>query len=469
MRKGVLSLIVSLMMIAGVLGTCQAAFALNPESGGEIAFTAERTETSILVKMITPQKVNFGGFELIQRYSDVDEHTYFSEYIQTDGWGFTFNNPKYQHPEYGEVIFWNAGNNSSIGAGDTAATMKYDFKENMSFEPDTEYVFNYYFKDAWDKNLKDLACIHQWFSAVYAEYTVKFEAPDADAPVDATQYVVRGQSATAPDDPQRTGFEFDGWEVSKGNAASVTDAIMEPTTFTAKWKKATARTATVTWVDGNGKTLKTDTVEHGVTPVYDGDTPTKTDPENQYTYRFNGNWDPAVAPVSGDVTYTAQFDQVQTGYHIYVKDYTNGGAVTSLDPNAYYSGTVDFTVDAGQATVLAQVVDGTAETVNSTDGTYERLYGTETDGSHRFSVTMPGDRDLYLIMGYKGDCDCNGGVDLKDATNISQIYVETQTANALQRLLGDADGNGELTLKDSTRIAWHYTDREPLKWDQRES
>lgn len=455
----ILILFLLLLTLTTMVAFAAPVIAASNDNG--MTLKAERNDTILKLHAVPEEQVTFGGLQFVYSFDDSLLNNLTGNRDVESPIGGAIGN----YTTTNRVTI-DTGYPVTINGGDPIFTLNF---RTDDFQPDVEYVFSVTFESAFNDVFEYYPWTKDTVTTTYAEYTVKFEAPDADAPVDATQYVVRGQSATAPDDPQRAGFEFDGWEVSKGNAASVTDAIMEPTTFTAKWKKAAARTATVTWVDGNGKTLKTDTVEHGVTPVYDGDTPTKTDPANQYTYRFNGSWDPAVAPVSGDVTYTAQFDQVQTGYHIYVKDHTNGGAVTSLDPNAYYSGTVDFTVDAGQATVLAQVVDGTAETVNSTDGTYERLYGTEMDGSHHFSVTMPGDRDLYLIMGYKGDCDYNGEVDLKDATNISQIYVETQTANALQRLLGDADGNGELTLKDSTRIAWHYTDHEPLKWDQRES
>ena len=64
---------------------------------------------------------------------------------------------------------------------------------------------------------------------------------------------------------------------------------------------------TVTWVDGDGNTLKTDTVIHGDTPEYSGETPLKT-ATAQYTYAFNNTWSPAITPATGNVTYEAQFD-----------------------------------------------------------------------------------------------------------------------------------------------------------------
>ncbi|MBR6872500.1 MAG: hypothetical protein IKN17_03215 [Ruminococcus sp.] len=77
---------------------------------------------------------------------------------------------------------------------------------------------------------------------------------------------------------------------------------------------------TVTWVDGNGKTLKTDKVRSGSVPAYDGAAPTKKDDAN-YTYTFSGWSDgkktygvnEALPEVTGDVKYTAQFTKVNKG------------------------------------------------------------------------------------------------------------------------------------------------------------
>ena len=72
---------------------------------------------------------------------------------------------------------------------------------------------------------------------------------------------------------------------------------------------------TITWKDGNGETLKTELLACGSTPEYDGETPTKT-ATAQYTYAFNDTWSPAIAAVSADATYTAQFDATVNEYTI---------------------------------------------------------------------------------------------------------------------------------------------------------
>ena len=62
---------------------------------------------------------------------------------------------------------------------------------------------------------------------------------------------------------------------------------------------------TVTWKNGDD-VLETDTdVAEGTTPTYDGATPTKA-ADGDLMYVFSG-WDPELAPVTEDVTYTATF------------------------------------------------------------------------------------------------------------------------------------------------------------------
>ena len=70
---------------------------------------------------------------------------------------------------------------------------------------------------------------------------------------------------------------------------------------------------TVTWLDGDGKTLKTEQVAYGETPAYTGDTPTKA-ATAQYSYTFKG-WG-TITAVTGNATYTAQFDSEVNKYTV---------------------------------------------------------------------------------------------------------------------------------------------------------
>lgn len=69
---------------------------------------------------------------------------------------------------------------------------------------------------------------------------------------------------------------------------------------------------TVTFENYNDETLKSETLDYGVTPVAPATDPVKPyDDDNHFTFK---GWDKAIAPVTGDVTYTAEFDPVA---HVY--------------------------------------------------------------------------------------------------------------------------------------------------------
>lgn len=101
---------------------------------------------------------------------------------------------------------------------------------------------------------------------------------------------------------------------------------------------------TITWMNYDGTVLETDTnVEYGLTPSYDGSTPTKPQ-DNTYTYTFNG-WSPSVTTVTGNQTYTAQFSSSYRYYssNVYVgtncarvRAKVDGGSWSSWDSSSVY-------------------------------------------------------------------------------------------------------------------------------------
>ena len=97
---------------------------------------------------------------------------------------------------------------------------------------------------------------------------------------------------------------------------------------------------TVTWKNADGTTLKTDSVEEGVTPAYKGETPVKAD-DDDYSYVFSG-WDPEIVPVTQDEIYTAQF--TATGKPAYTVIWLDGDGRV-LDQKTWKAGKSEPTTD----------------------------------------------------------------------------------------------------------------------------
>ena len=104
-------------------------------------------------------------------------------------------------------------------------------------------------------------------------------------------------------------YSFDPTLISGNNSVTIT---------------ATVPNYTVTWKSGD-TVLKTDVVKAGTTPAYTGEMPTKSE-DDDYTYTFTGwgnetgTYEPdSLPPVTGDVTYEAQFSSSPkpgNGYYV---------------------------------------------------------------------------------------------------------------------------------------------------------
>lgn len=107
----------------------------------------------------------------------------------------------------------------------------------------------------------------------------------------------------------KTGNDFAGWNTSSdgsGTAYNAGDTLALANGSVTLYAQWTPKQYTVTWVGSDGAALESDSVPYGTVPEYSGTTPTKAS-DDKYDYTFAG-WDPQVATVTGDVTYTAQFD-----------------------------------------------------------------------------------------------------------------------------------------------------------------
>ena len=168
------------------------------------------------------------------------------------------------------------------------------------------------------------------FTETLNEYTVMWKNGDTVLKSEQVAYgdmpVYSGETPTKAADEQYT-YTFKGWtpEIVK---------VTGDVTYTATFDQM-LNTYTVTWKNWDGAVLETDeNVEYGTTPEYNGETPTKA-ADAQYTYTFKG-WTPEIAEVTGDVTYTATFDQTLNKYTVTWK---NGDTVLETDKDVPYGET----------------------------------------------------------------------------------------------------------------------------------
>lgn len=128
--------------------------------------------------------------------------------------------------------------------------------------------------------------------------------------------VYGGATPTKAGDDANT-YTFSGWSPSIA-------AVTGEATYTAQYTP-TIRTYTITFKDHDGTTIKTATLAYGATPAAD-DPYRAFDEVNRKVYTFTG-WSPAIATVTADATYTAQYSEMT-----YVASVTTSGNETTYYP-----------------------------------------------------------------------------------------------------------------------------------------
>ena len=220
--------------------------------------------------------------------------------------------------------------NGGQGTAPASQTVNHGEKATAPATP-TRAGFNftgwYNGTDLYDFNTAvtgDLTLKAGW--AAKAQYTVKFDLNGGQGTAPADQTVLEGDKVTAPADPTRTGYTFDGWYVgaSTGNPTKwnfATDTVTGNITLWAKW---TANTFTVVFDknDANATgTMANQTFTYGVSQNLTLNAFSKSG------YHFNG-WNTAAdgsgtmyangasvkdLAASGTVTLYAQWAQNSSG------------------------------------------------------------------------------------------------------------------------------------------------------------
>lgn len=166
---------------------------------------------------------------------------------------------------------------------------------------DAQYTYTF---AGWDKELTQVEGA-QVYTATYStslnSYKVQFVNEDGTVLQEeileyGTTPSYKGETPEKEEDAQFV-YTFDKWD----------KAIVEVTgeaVYTATYK-TTTKSYEIKFVNHDGAELYKVTVEYGEIPEYKGTEP-KKEADLKYVYSFIG-WDPEIAPVTGETTYTAQF------------------------------------------------------------------------------------------------------------------------------------------------------------------
>lgn len=149
-------------------------------------------------------------------------------------------------------------------------------------------------------------------ATLYAKWKINtFGVTYVNGESSETETVNWNTEITVKDLDDTASHTFEGWKGSDGKTYAAGDKITVKSaiTLTAQWK---IRTYTITW-NVNG-VKSTTTVNHGETPVYNENTPTK-EADEKYTYNFTG-WTPEPKPATGNQEYTASFGSTLRKYDV---------------------------------------------------------------------------------------------------------------------------------------------------------
>lgn len=233
---------------------------------------------------------------------------------------------------------------------------------------------------------------------VVKQYDVTFNA-NGHGTAPETQKVDDGQTATKPADPTADGYTFMGWyekEDCTGAAFDFETPITADKTLYAKW----AKSCTVTFKNYDGTVLSEKVYGEG-TPASDiavPDAPTKPE-DKDYVYTFDG-WNPALADVTGDVTYTAQFTSIKKIHIHYDLNLLHSDNIDPPEDTIATPGTtVKLRANAGGSAFFKQwntKADGTGTGYGN--GSYQAEY---TMGSE--DITLYAQWKYIIIFSKNGD------------------------------------------------------------------
>ena len=247
------------------------------------------------------------------------------------------------------------------------------------------------------------------WSGKFGEGSTPFYAPDPnnpDVPVTPTK------ESTDPNYE----YIFSGWDPP---LQPVSGAATYTAQFTTQVKKYS-----ITWIIDGVST--TEELEYNSNPTHA--VPTK-EPTAQYSYDFTG-WDPQVGPVTGDATYTAQFESTIRKYTI---TWQNDDG-SQIDQTEVEFGTVPTHADATKAADANNVYTFKAWTPTRV----------AVDGEATYKATYTSTQTVASVTA--------GGTTTYYATVAAAIDAAKGKTNPTVKMLRDASVSSEVSVEDAMTI-----------------
>ena len=148
------------------------------------------------------------------------------------------------------------------------------------------------------------------------EYTITFD-PDGGTPVPPLKYTIEDTLELSP--TAKFGYDFNGWKVDAGSGNwNEGDIAANGTALTGKYGNVTLKAIwtpkiyNITFITGQGEQIVHSSYGQE-TPTLPGDYSKPADA--QYTYTFS-HWEPQLAPVTGEATYTAVYTEALNEYTV---------------------------------------------------------------------------------------------------------------------------------------------------------
>ena len=373
-----------------------------------------------------------------------------------------------------------------IVEGATVASGAVEYGQTPTYSGDTstkaetaEYTYTF---TGWSPTVATVtgaATYTAQFSQTKRSYTVSWVvegATVASGSVEYGQTPAYGGDTPTKESTAEYSYAFTGWNPT---VVSVTGDVIYIAQFS-----QTKRSYTVSWVV-EGETVASGAVEYGTTPSYTGETPAKASTA-EYSYSFTG-WSPAVAAVTGEATYTAQFEATKRSYTVawVVEGATVASGSVEYGQTPEYGGdtptkpeTAEYTYTFnGWTPAIAAVTDDAIYTATftatpketedpdvpqglpdyvTTGGSAE--WFVDTDGSWRSGV-IGHDQNTWIETTVTGPCLVSFQWRVSSEEGYDQLHL-TVDGEERDPISGSADwDNVSLTFRDagSHTIRWKYS------------